>query len=392
MVIHPVSQLPAGLSRVLQRTPLLERPALSVGILCAAAAVVVGWNARALWERRHRYAPAHRAVRRALLSCAVALLLVGGSAIGVNAYVGYVPNLTELQGSVPGSVPLHQLVTAEGPGHRRLLLSHAVVSLRSTVVSMTVSDPALDIDHRPVEVYLPPGYFAPANRGRHYPVVYLLHGYPGRAVDWIAAGDLHGAADMLTTRGLIQPMIVVMPQVANSPFTDSECLNLPGREQDETFLSDTLVTRIDSLFRTQADRGGRVIGGMSSGGYCALNLALRHPDVFSVALSLEPFGDPGRKLIRALGLPQWQADSPRLSLQGRHLGQPLAVYLGAGGDDAETRPQAESLAKQLAAAGAYVGLDIDPGGGHTWHEAARQLPLALVFADHHLTAAAPLSA
>ena len=142
---------------------------------------------------------------------------------------------------------------------------------------------------------------------------------------------------------------------------------------------------MDATFRTETARTGRAIGGMSSGAYCALNLALRHPDVFSVSLSIEPFGDPGANLQKVVGMQAWQANSPRLYLANSHLAQPLAFYLGAGSHDPETKANALSLSGLLAKAGAEVGISIDPGGGHTWREAARQLPYALIFAAHHLT-------
>ena len=36
-------------------------------------------------------------------------------------------------------------------------------------------------------VYLPPGYAQAAARGRRYPVLYLLHGYPGKMPVWVAS-------------------------------------------------------------------------------------------------------------------------------------------------------------------------------------------------------------
>ena len=384
--MHTVAPLPDKVAHLLKRQPWLERPLLAVTVISLGLLLVAAWALRAGWEHRHARQAAHRTVRRTVLGAASSLLLVTGSGLAVNSYVGYVPTLAALHGTVGTTVALPggPVPALDLAGQSRLHSSNAA-GLRSRVVLLRVPVGGPHGDRRPVEVYLPAGYLDPRNDARQYPVVYLLHGYPGRAVDWLDGGGLRGTADTLIEQGLIPPMIVVMPQVARTPFTDSECLNLPGGDPDETFLTDTLPQAVDSTFRTRATRGGRALGGMSSGAYCALNLTLHHPDVFSVALCIEPFGDPGANLQKTLGMRAWRAESPRFYLPGTHLNQPLAFYLGAGSHDPETRRNATNLSSMLAKAGADVGVYIDPGGGHTWRTASHQLPYALVYAARHLS-------
>src|SRR5438094_5650305 len=80
---------------------------------------------------------------------------------------------------VPASTP--RTLTVVRHGHR------AVVLIRPGIVRehLTFRSPALGGRHEQYDLYLPPGYDDPANRSRRYPVLYLLHGSPGRPDDWI---------------------------------------------------------------------------------------------------------------------------------------------------------------------------------------------------------------
>jgi S-formylglutathione hydrolase FrmB len=53
----------------------------------------------------------------------------------------------------------------------------------------------------------------------------------------------------------------------------------------EAAILDDLIPLIDRTFPTRAERLGRCLGGLSMGGYGALRLALRRPDMFCSAVS-----------------------------------------------------------------------------------------------------------
>lgn len=149
-----------------------------------------------------------------------------------------------------------------------------------------------------------------------------------------------------------------------------------------------MVQTIDRDFRTIADRRGRAIGGMSSGGYCSLNLGLRHQDVFSTILASEPYGDPGRNALRPLladNTVLFRENSPADYVPQLRFRYPMAVFLDAGTDDSATSRTATRLADMLAHRGQYVALRLAQGLGHTWREARAELPYSLVFANQHLT-------
>ncbi len=124
-------------------------------------------------------------------------------------------------------------------------------------------------------VALPPGYDRPGNATR-YPVVYLLHGYSGNYAQWNRFGGPKGA------RGVGLDLIVVMPDGGNSWYINwADTQGPPGtRELWEDYLIKEVVPDVDARFRTIAARDGRAINGLSMGGYGALMIGLRHPELF----------------------------------------------------------------------------------------------------------------
>ena len=191
---------------------------------------------------------------------------------------------------------------------------------------------------------------------------------------------------LLWQHHLVGPMILVLPSVNIGFLHDSECLDAVHGAKVQTYLTTTVLTAIDSSFRTIADRTGRGIGGVSSGAYCALNVGLRHLGLYSAVVASLPYGDPGQDALhKQLGgsIRLFHQNSPSWYLPRMEFPQPIAVFLDASTND-ETVRTATQLAKVLAARGQYVGLRLAPGLGHTWREARAELPYTLVFADQHL--------
>ena len=192
--------------------------------------------------------------------------------------------------------------------------------------------------------------------------------------------------------GVVSRGATVAPTAAVGFTSDSECLNAVGGPQFETYLTRDVVGWVDRRYRTVRQAGGRVVGGMSSGGYCALNLGLRHQDEFSVILAHEPYGTPGTSARwRLLGGSQarYQANSPIAYLPTMPFRHRLAVFLDAPASDPGSLSDTLRVAHELAARDQLVSLQIVHGVGHTWQEARRELPYSLVFASRHLTAAGP---
>ena len=108
-----------------------------------------------------------------------------------------------------------------------------------------------------------------------FPVLYLLHGLSDDHTAWTRRTSLERYMEGL-------PMIVVMPDGGRGWYTDSSVEPLSAFE---TFILRDLIGFIDQTFQTRTDREGRVIAGLSMGGYGAMKLALKYPEVFCAAVS-----------------------------------------------------------------------------------------------------------
>lgn len=127
-------------------------------------------------------------------------------------------------------------------------------------------------------IYLPPGYAADV--AVRYPVVYSLHGMGGN--EWSNMGYANALQSNISSKA-VNPMIMVFVNGrSNTFFADSK----DGKVKCETALIGELIPHIDSAFRTIPDRGHRATNGISMGGFGALMLATKHPELFGHATSV----------------------------------------------------------------------------------------------------------
>ncbi len=148
-----------------------------------------------------------------------------------------------------------------------------------------LGDPAL----QHVAIYLPPSYDSPPKR--RYAAVYLLHGYTSKLQDWTENGyqgmSLLPVMDGLERQGTVPEMIVVVPNGDNAYF-GSFYTNSPVTGNWEDYIYRDLVSYVDSHFRTIPDPASRGIAGHSMGGYGAIMMGMKHPDVFGAFYALSP--------------------------------------------------------------------------------------------------------
>jgi S-formylglutathione hydrolase FrmB len=174
-----------------------------------------------------------------------------------------------------------------------------VIAAKGHVTTRTFHSDALGVDKDYV-VYLPAGYEAKPDM--HWPVFYYLHGLTGDEHNWIKHGKLDEVADKL---GL--GAIVVMPDGDDGFYVDAvtpvdydACMRdgtglwMPAQSRQhtcvrqrnyETYIVKDLIADVDSHFHTIAKREGRAIAGFSMGGFGALELSMRHLDLFAAAAS-----------------------------------------------------------------------------------------------------------
>lgn len=131
-----------------------------------------------------------------------------------------------------------------------------------------------------MHVYLPDIY---ETDEQPLPVIYMLHGANSDDKSWVERGGIKVSADALIARGHMRPSIIVMPTLGpESWYVDGNA------EKTETAFIHDLLPYIEEKYKTRADRAGRAIGGLSMGGYGALNLSLSYPEQFCAAAVLSP--------------------------------------------------------------------------------------------------------
>jgi putative tributyrin esterase len=122
-------------------------------------------------------------------------------------------------------------------------------------------------------VLLPKEYFRSSHR---FAVLYLLHGLYGDYLNWDTRTHLEDYAQGM-------PLLIVMPDAGDSWYTNSATIL---QDKFEDYIVKDLITEIDSRYRTIRDRHDRAIAGLSMGGYGAVKLALKYPELFAFAGSL----------------------------------------------------------------------------------------------------------
>jgi S-formylglutathione hydrolase FrmB len=139
-----------------------------------------------------------------------------------------------------------------------------------------------------VDVILPTGY--DANPDKRWPVTY------------VTAGTMNNYNSFRTVVGGVKlsadyPSIIVSPDGNSGYWSDWYNSGAFGPPKYETFVIDQLLPLVDARLRTIADRAHRLILGISMGGYGAMMLAARHPDLFAAAASLSGAVDSNNPLL-----------------------------------------------------------------------------------------------
>ncbi|MBE0546497.1 MAG: esterase family protein [Rubrivivax sp.] len=236
---------------------------------------------------------------------------------------------------------------------------------------------------------LPEGY---DSQGPRYPVLYLLHGHGGSEHDWLRHGRLQATVDELITSRAVPPFIVVMPGGGKHWWVDS------AAARAQTALVHDLVQEVDARWHTLPRREGRMIAGLSAGGFGALMAALRHPDRYSAAAVLspaiyvpEPPADSAARTVPAFqrhgqfDAGAWQAlNYPAWWDAYRRQPHQVALYIHSGDHDHLGIAWQSALLFQRVVAHQpqAVALRISDGG-HEWAVWQRALPEAIRFLFEH---------
>ncbi|WP_328463371.1 alpha/beta hydrolase [Streptomyces sp. NBC_00448] len=140
----------------------------------------------------------------------------------------------------------------------------------------------------PAFVYLPPQYFQKAYARQRFPVILAMSGYPGSIYNLAQGLRVWQISQQLMKQGKMQPTIIVEIRPTIAPPRDTECVNVPGGPQTETFLAKDLPDALRATYRVGHSATAWGALGYSSGGTCALQLTMRDPNVFTSAAALSP--------------------------------------------------------------------------------------------------------
>ncbi len=241
-----------------------------------------------------------------------------------------------------------------------------------TVVSGSLISPSLNNTYRPFLVYLPPSYNTPEGKGKSYPTLYLLHGTPGKDFDWVIGGKAAESADTLITLRDASELIMVFPDGNGRPGVSSEWGNSDDQHQlMENFVANDLVKYIDQHYRTIPKAQYRAIGGLSMGGFGAMNIAIHHPDIFGSVISLGGY-------YKAEG-PIWgsnvvyqQFNSPLNTITQTPQAWHLQIFLGAATKDQPYYSDTQQFMHELDQLHIRYHFDLEVGQ-HAWSIWQKQL-------------------
>ena len=136
-------------------------------------------------------------------------------------------------------------------------------------------------------VYLPPDY---DHSERHYPVLYLLHGYTDNHTGWVQFGEVARITDEAIANGSATAMIIVMPDADTGQpgYTNT----IDKKWNYENFFFEEFMPAVEKRFRIKKQKRFRAISGLSMGGGGTFLYALHKPELFASACPLSAWMGP----------------------------------------------------------------------------------------------------
>lgn len=228
----------------------------------------------------------------------------------------------------------------------------------------------------PYAVYIP-AHYDPARR---YPVILVLHGMDGDYTNFFQLVDSKTILDTeIAQKGT--PALVVFVDGGNDFY-----INSPAAAMD-TAITQDLMGQLQKQFALAAGADQHVVGGVSMGGYGAMSLAFRHPDVFHAAFGISPAVWRTVPAAAQARMPafltngqwdqaRWNAAFPLNLVTPALVRRQPAVYLASAKPDT-TVPVADvtSFAAALRARGLTPTVALADSGGHNvayWRQALPQ--------------------
>jgi len=130
------------------------------------------------------------------------------------------------------------------------------------------------------EIVLPPSY--ESNPDSTYPSIYFLHGF---GLDYSWYGSVVSVFEDMMASGEIRESILIKPDGFVIPYLGSMYTNSDYNGQFEDYIVQDLISHIDGSYNTIDNSSYRAIMGHSMGGYGAVKLSVKFPELFQVVAS-----------------------------------------------------------------------------------------------------------
>ena len=222
--------------------------------------------------------------------------------------------------------------------------------------------PSLGIQRR-MSIYTPAGY----DKGKKYPVLYLLHGAGGDEEAWLTLGRTQQILDNLIALGKAVPMIVVMPNGnatddASPLMTGREHKNHPATTYQEGF--GDIINYVQKHYKVKRGAANTALAGLSMGGFHTFSISLLRPGqfgylgLFSAAVRMD------RRSQKPIDVQLEESAEVSAQIEAVFRAKPSLYWIAIGKDDFLYQPNA-GLRRYLDKKG-YAYEYHESEGGHTW--------------------------
>lgn len=220
-------------------------------------------------------------------------------------------------------------------------------------------------------IALPPDYEQHPNE--HYPVVFLLHGGHGDPTDWFRKGNAIITLQQLYSQGKLPPSIVITPDGydnrGSSAYWDPQYLDGPNGKIASA-IGDELVSIVQQRYRTLPSPDFWAIGGLSSGGWGAMNIGLHFTNHFSILFSHSGY------FVDQSGIENSPIDV--VKILPKDVQQRLRIYLDSGEGDSFYLKQSREFQQVLDQLHVINVFHTFPGS-HSWNYWRQHLADSLTF-------------
>lgn len=222
--------------------------------------------------------------------------------------------------------------------------------------------PSLGIQRR-MSIYTPAGY----DKGKKYPVLYLLHGAGGDEEAWLTLGRTQQILDNLIALGKAVPMIVVMPNGnatddASPLMTGREHKNHPATTYQEGF--GDIINYVQKHYKVKRGAANTALAGLSMGGFHTFSISLLRPGqfgylgLFSAAVRMD------RRSQKPIDVQLEESAEVSAQIEAVFRAKPSLYWIAIGKDDFLYQQNA-GLRRYLDKKG-YAYEYHESEGGHTW--------------------------